>query len=325
MKFILALLFVGLAYGDDSDCHKQLVAVHDCVVKKHEQNKAADDAKIEQAKSDVSKCFTEAGCDAPDYTGNSGMGGQLKKQWDNQPEAVKECIKKSFKTAMLEKLNECLAKNGVKQIQPSESDDHDVFGDRNQADADSMAKILIGVLTAVKTCQKNHNDKTKQVLQCIEPIKDKIKADVCKRVGDCKAEVKISGECKKRGEDIKQAVCKCKVDKLKEARTKIEALQKKDGDVTMDDLKDVHGGMGGGGGGQDGMGGMDLDKVQQCYKDNNANPPAILSIVQNMQKGGNGGGLLGLFKQQAPKVTKEQLQDMHDHIDHQIQNPDCGC
>lgn len=66
------------------------------------------------------------------------MGGQLKKQWDNQPEAVKECIKKDFKTAALGKLNECLAKNGVKQIQVSEMDDHDVFGDRNAGDGENL-------------------------------------------------------------------------------------------------------------------------------------------------------------------------------------------
>lgn len=59
MKIIVALFFVGLALADDNDCHKQLEAVHNCVKKKHDQNKAADDAKIEQAKSDVAKCFTQ--------------------------------------------------------------------------------------------------------------------------------------------------------------------------------------------------------------------------------------------------------------------------
>lgn len=43
---------------------------------------------------------------------------------------------------------------------------------------------------AVKKCQKEHGDKSKQVMACMEPIKDKIKAETCKRVADCKVEAK---------------------------------------------------------------------------------------------------------------------------------------
>lgn len=110
---------------------------------------------------------------------------------------------------------------------------------------------------------------------------------------------------------------------MKEAKTKLEELQKRGGDVTADDVKDLHGDAMGAGG-QGGMGGVDLDKVEKCYKDNNANPPALLGIAKNVQSGGNG-GLLGLFKGSQPKVTQAQLRDMHDALDEKIKHPDCGC
>jgi len=310
MKFLLALVFVGLVFGDDDDCHKQLANVKDCIGK----NKDAIASKLDAGKTDIAACFTAQNCDVPDPS----LSSQVVQQWENQPQAVKDCIKKDFKTATLTKLNECLDKKGVKQIQVPEMDDHDVFGEQIKGDVEKFFKNLIAIKLALKKCQKDKGDDVRRkILDCMQPIKDKAKAEVCKLIDTCKSGV--SDACRARGKEIKDAVCKCTTDALVVAKGKVEDLQKKNADVELDfnDLKDLHGDEFGP------MGKPDFDKLEKCYNDSNTPLPPFFSTAKSLAQGT---GPIGILKQTKPKVTQAQLQEIHDSLEERIKNPDCvGC
>jgi len=330
MKFLIVFvscLLLKNAFCDDKECKKQLKDVLGCMKKKHEDNKASDDKKLEEMKEKVSKCFSDNECKEPDYDGSSsdkhgGMVEKFKQKFDEQPEAVKKCMKDEFKKIIVKKLNECLEKKHVAPIKEDEADDdlmgdfHTEHGGDHDGD-DEKHKIMKGIAAvgkALRQCSDDKGDDARdKVASCIKPLKDDVKKEMCKRKDECKKSVKLSDSCEKRFNEVKKALCECKHEKLEEAKKKVEELQAKHRDVTLDEAKDV--------GGDNAMKDFNPDTIENCYKKNNVNPPMELALFRQIQGSGKQGGLLGLFK---PKITQKQLQSIHDKIEDQLQNKECA-
>jgi len=296
MKSIIALVvlctFTFVAAEDK--CTSEFKSVLSCA--KDQFPESERKALKDDAQAKTKACFEQAGCDAPNFESKSkgkgkrpgGMESMMK-----MPDSVKQCLKKKFTEKMNTKVNECLSKKNLPPVNISEfmgaGDGAEVHGEAHGKvdghgaglEAGMMAKFT--VIKGVDKCcvDKFAKDtaKVKPLEQCLQDIKKSAKPQLCKNLKPC--EDKLTGDCKKRGQDTKKALCQCKKDKEREIAGKLAELGKQDKvDIQTlmkavaddQDLSDMMG------------------LVDKCYEENNEEQPMMLKLAKQFMAGGGARG-----------------------------------
>jgi len=181
------------------------------------------------------------------------------------------------------KLNECLTKKGVKDINTTEildsmhahGRDENTEQEKEEEGFEKVHKMIsakIAIAKGVTACatEKFSGDttKVKPLEQCLHDNKKSLKPKICAALKPCIGNV--SADCQKRGEEVHKAICECKKEKEAEIATKLATLGKQDkvsikelvqtvlGDKVIDEI---------------------ITQVDACYKDNNEEEPAVLKLI----------------------------------------------
>jgi len=288
MKFILAFCFlIGFAFGQpqsDDQCKNDLNNFLACA--KSSISDSDRQARKKELEDKGDQCFQQYGCDQPNWDANP-MGGKGQGGGMSMPEAVKQCLKRKMMTKIGAKLNECLAKRNVRNV------DWAAFSDSAEAGmggaGGDMQKGMMAVFNAVKAvdkcCQAKKGGDTNAVHpleQCLQQTKQGIHPKVCAALKPC--EDKVSPPCKSRGQEIRKALCLCKKEKEAEISGKLKVLGQqpkvsfKDLINTVADDQEIN---------------DIMADVDQCYQETNTPEPAMLKLGMAMMRNGGGGGGMG--------------------------------
>jgi len=283
---VLSLSLVALAAGEDA-CKNDFQTFLRCVKDKYEAKTQAEKDAVKKDLQDKSdKCFSDAGCDAPDWS-KDGTSDAMK-QMGNMPESVKQCLKKKMIAKLGDKLNDCLKKKGVANVNITEIAEAaqgagigvEGHGGAGKDGMHTAISAKFNVVKSVDKCaqKKGGTDSVKPLEQCLQKIKTDAKPKVCAFVKSC--EDAVTAPCKKRGKELHKAICQCKKEKEAEIAGKLRTLAQGKDKVGIDELvKTVAGD-------QD-MNAI-MDDVEQCYKDNNEKEPALLKLAKAfLAKGGS--------------------------------------
>jgi hypothetical protein len=293
---ILAISCAVVLVAAEDKCKNDFQSFLRCVKDKYEAKPQSEKDAAKKEKEDrANKCFADAGCDAPDWN-KDPTGGAMKGHGGmDMPDSVKNCLKKKLIEKVGAKLNECLSKRGVQNVNFSEiAESAEGAGismeGHGSAGKDGLQASMSAKFNAVKAVDKcsqkkgGDTDNVKDLEQCLQTIKHDQKPKVCAFIKPC--EDKVTGDCKKRGQEIRTALCQCKKEKELEVAKKLKELGKANAKVGIQELiKTV-------------AGDQDMqdiiNQVDQCYKDNNVDEPPLLKLaIQMMSKGGSGGGGAG--------------------------------
>jgi hypothetical protein len=287
LLYVLAIsLAVSLAAADDDKCKNDLQTFLKCVKDKFEAKPQAEkDAAKKDRQDKADQCFKDAGCDGPDWSKDPEDALKQKMGKMQMPDSVKKCLKDKLIEKIGDKLNECLTKKGVTNVNIKDiiksaqgagiSMDGSASAEKDGIHAAISAKF--NLVKAVDKCSqtKGGPSSVKPLEQCLQKLKDDDKPKICAFIKPC--EDAVSADCKKRGQELRKALCECKKEKEAEISGKLRTLGAQD-KVGLDDLiKSVAGD-------QD-MGGIIKD-VDQCYKDNNEPEPPMIKMAIAMFSGG---------------------------------------
>jgi len=288
---------------DDEKCKNDFHSFVSCLKEqdqhKSESEKAAAKKALEQK---VDTCFAQSGCPGPDWTAvdeSSSTGKQKPKGGAfgggggayEMPASVKECVKRKVTAKINQKVNECLSKRGIKNVNLTEfAYEHDGSaqldqhhpannGSGGKGGIQMMMKAKFNVVKAVdKCCQQKGGDtnSVKPLEQCLQNVKHDERPQMCAKVKPCQD--KVSKPCQKRGEDVREALCLCKKEKESDTSNKMRALAQSQKTVSMGDLMKTMAD-------QQDMNEI-LTDVENCYAENHESEPIALKLFKMMSSGG---------------------------------------
>jgi len=295
LALVLAISFaVVLSAGDDQKCKADFQSFLACVKDQYEKIPESEKQAAKKDRQDkADKCFQQASCDSPDWNsdpaGGMGKGGHMGM---DMPKAVKECLKKKLIEKVGAKLNDCLSKKGVRNVNFTALADsfsgagfgmEGHGGDGAKEGLQSSMKAQFTAVKAVDKCaQKKGGDtnSVKPLEQCLYNIKKEQRPKICALTKPC--EDKVTGECKKRGQELKKALCQCKQEKESEIAKKLRVLGQSQKKVGIQDLMKTV---------ADDLDMQDMMKqVDICYDESNEPEPPILKLAMKLLSGGGRGG-----------------------------------
>jgi len=290
LAFCFLLSFFVNSFGQTSDdqCKNDLNNFLACA--KNSISDSDRQARKKELEDKGTQCFQQNGCDPPDWNANpmggkgpGGAGGM------SMPESVKKCIKQKMMAKIGAKLNECLAKRNVRNVDWQAFSDSAESGMGAVGGSGDMQKGMMAIFNAVKgvdkCCQAKKGGDTNAVHpleQCLQDTKKGIKPKICAALKPC--EDKVSPPCKSRGQEIRKALCLCKKEKEQDIAGKLKVLGQqpkvsfKDLINTVADDQEVN---------------NIMADVDQCYQEQNEPEPAMLKLAMAMMRNGGGGGGMG--------------------------------
>jgi hypothetical protein len=335
------LFFVDAYSANDTECLDNVKELAKCL--KEKDDKEDTEKKLSKVQTRISKCFADNKCDEPDlgaepFQNETGFLKTIvthaKQAFDDVPEKIKTCFKESIGKLVLDKVNQCLKKKKVDELKV---DEHDLFETFKQfapsnesTEDDKLLKGAINIFHGLVLCHKKEGaDASNATLQCMEPIKDDIKEEICDRLKPCIKD-KLSDSCRKRGKEIETALCDCQLDQLKSIDEKIEKLD--DGkDYKVPDLAKNAAS-------SDFKQDWDefIDHISKCYNESKADPPKSLEelagalILHGIHPLGRRGVLPFLIFSissvvKEGTVTSEQIKFFHNVVHDMIEHHECGC
>jgi len=293
MKFILSLFVLVAAFtfsfGDDDACKNDFQQFLTCA--KSQFSDTEKESIKTDAKSKSDACFQTAGCAGPDPKAKQHQGiGEMMKE---MPEAVKQCLKKRLLEKVGAKLNECLQKKAVGNVNISQiAAGLEAAGMGASAHGDGHAEgglqeVLLAKLAIVKSVDKcsvdkydSDTSKVKPLEQCLQDVKTSLKPRICTDLKPCDS--KVTPDCLKRGQDLHKAICQCKQEKEKEIAGKLAELGKQP-KVSIQDL--IHTIVT-----DEEIASISKD-IDDCYTDNNEQEPPMVKLAIAMMSGGGDGKL----------------------------------
>jgi len=341
-----AFFFVAAYSANDTECVDDLRALITCFREKHEKNEADDMKKLSKVESRIKKCFSDNKCEEPDLDGEpfknaTGILKEVvehaKKSWAHTPDKVKQCFKQSAGKLLIEKANECLKKKKVDQLNVYEYQllaSFKQFSPDNKTEGDKLFKWVVNILDSLVQCHKKKGGHaTNATVQCLEPIKDDIKEEICDRLKSCEKD-KVSDSCRKRGKEVEKALCECQLDKLKSLDKDIEKFDDGKDHKLVDLNKNVIN--------------RELKKewdeftghIKQCFNESNVEIPEVVDGIGGilLLHGAHPFGprailpfavlALGtIAKQSAGEMiaTSEQIGFFHGVVHEMIEHHECGC
>jgi len=272
-----------LVAGDDSSCKNDLQTFLKCVKEKYEAKTQAEKDAVKKERQDkYDKCFSDAGCDGPDW--NKDVSDVIKSRMHmNMSEPVKKCLKDKVVGKLGEKLNECLTKKGfanvniVEVIKAVQAAGISLEG-HGKDDLSAVLSSKYNLVKAVDKCsqKKGGTDAVKPLEQCAHKVTAEAKPKICAFIKSC--EDAVSADCKKRGQEIRKALCQCKKEKEADVAGKLRTLATGKDKVGLNDLigtvaenQDIK---------------TIIGDVVQCYKDNNEDIPPQLKVVMKFVASG---------------------------------------
>jgi len=226
------------------------------------------------------------------------MVSKMKQEWEDTPKEVKRCLKKKMLEKLCEKINDCLSKQNVQNVNFSNIDEPrmrplaegqgidvgpygamDKGGNRTVKERAKVTFFMkLNIARAYRECLMSKgpvSETGKQVVTCLQGIQLKKRTDYCESIQKpCSANV--TTDCQKRGQQIHIAICKCKKEDERAVLDKLNQLirQSPTGEVSLGDLIKTLGQK------QDPR---EVIKVaKQCYTDNNADPPEALIFAEGI-------------------------------------------
>jgi len=274
---------ISLVAGDDSACKNDLQTFLKCVKDKYEAKTQAEKDAVKKDREDkYDKCFADAGCDGPDWS--KDVSDVIKSRMKlNMSEPVKKCLKDKLIVKLGAKLNECMTKKGitnvniVEVIKAVQASGISIEG-HGKDDLSAVVSTKYNLVKAVDKCsqKKGGTDAVKPLEQCAHKVTAEAKPKICAFIKPC--EDAVTADCKKRGQEIRKALCQCKKEKEADVAGKLRTLATGKDKVGLNDLigtvaenQDIK---------------TIIGDVVQCYKDNNEEIPPQLKVVMKFVASG---------------------------------------